>query len=83
MKSFLEESNHTKKYHAEAIQDMNISNEDLVRYNDDKLINFEVVFELKQEDDMFRRDDFYCSLMVNKVLDTLINLEVTTKFKIS
>lgn len=82
MKIHIEESNHTQEFNVEAIQDMDISCGDLVSYEYEKLTNFDVASEIKQQENMLGGDDSCYALAINKVLDTSVNFEATQKFEL-
>lgn len=48
MKIHIEELNYAEKIYIKAVQDMDISCKDLVSYENEKLINFEVISKIKQ-----------------------------------
>ena len=55
---------------------------DLVNHKNEELTKLKVVSKIKQHKDMIGGDDSCQTLIVNKVLGTLINLKANPKFKL-
>ena len=60
----IKESNHVEKFYVEAIQNLDVSHEDLINYEKKKLIDFKVASEIKEQKDMLSRDNSYCTLVL-------------------
>lgn len=78
----IEESNHVEESYAKTIQNIDISYRDFVSCEDKELTIFDVALEIKQLEDMLDRDDSCYALVVNKILGTSVDLEVTLKFEL-